>query len=85
MKGKLKFVEVSWMDAHSVATWVDAGETLPSPVACVTRGWLVEDTPTHLVLAGTLSLNRSGVVHGFGEVIAIPKGGFVTKVKRVKG
>ncbi len=82
---KLKFVEVIWADAHSVATWVDVGETLPAPVDCVTRGWLVKDEPGYLVLAGTLSLSPSGKVRGFGEVIAIPKGGFVTKVKRVKG
>ncbi len=80
----LKFVEVTWMDAHSTADWLSVGEELPSPVSCVSRGWLIEDKPTHLVLAGTLSLNLAGNVYGFGEVIAIPKKGFVTKVKRVK-
>ncbi len=84
MTEKLKFVEVSWMDAHSVAEWLDVNEPLPYPVACVSRGWLVKDTKEYLVLAGTLSLTRSGKVYGYGEVIAIPKGGFVKKVRRLK-
>ncbi len=84
MMEKLKFVEVSWLDAHSVATWVDVDEPLPGPGVCVTRGWLVKETKEYLVLAGTLSLNPSGTVYAFGEVITIPKGGFVTKVKRMK-
>ncbi len=84
MTEKLKFVEVNWMDAHSVATWVDVDEPLPSPVACVSRGWLVKETKEYLVLAGTLSLTSSGKVYGFGEVIAIPKKGFVVKMKRMK-
>ncbi len=72
------------MDAHSVAVWVDVGENLPRPVACVTHGWLIEDTAEHVTLAGTLSLNRAGKVHGYGEVISIPKKGFVKKMKGVK-
>ncbi len=84
MTEKLKFVEVNWMDAHSVATWVDDVADYPAPVACVSRGYVVKETDTFLVLAATVSSNPSGTVRGFGEVIAIPKGGFVTKVKRLK-
>ncbi len=80
----MRYVEVEWMDAQSVATWVDAEEVLPAPIACVTRGWLVKETKEFVVLAGTMSLTRSGKPSGFGEVIAIPKGGFVKKVKRLK-
>ncbi len=81
---KLKFVEVCWVDAHSVATWVDDVEDYPEPVACVSRGYVVKETNTFLVLAATVSLNKNGEIRGFGEVIAIPKGGFVTKVRRLK-
>jgi hypothetical protein len=50
----------------------------------VTRGWLVKDNPEYVVLASTLALTERGTVYGCGEVIAIPKGGFVKKIKRMK-
>lgn len=80
----LKYVEVKWMDAHSTAQWVGVDEALPPLVPCVSRGWLIEDKPSHVTLAGTLALNSTGDVSGFGEVISIPRKGFVLKVRKVK-
>ncbi len=72
------------MDAHASAEWIAVGEEFPGLVSCVTRGWLVEDTPKSVTLAGTLSLSPRGTVSGYGEVLVIPKRGFVVKVKKVK-
>ncbi len=84
MTNKFKYVEVAWKDAHSVAEWRGLAE-LPAPAECVTRGWLVRETDKYVVLAGTLLWKEDGGnVELAGEIIAIPKGGFVTKMRRLK-
>ncbi len=80
---KLKYVEVEWADAVSIAAWRDL-ECLPKPARCVTRGWVVKETDTYIVTAGTVMYRKDGTVDVVGELLAIPKAGMVVKTRRLK-
>ncbi len=70
---------VHWMDAISIATWVDA-ERVGTEARCpdiISRGCLLVDTARQIILASTFS-------HGqVGEVIGIPRG-MVVKMERTE-
>ena len=74
---KLRYVEVSWIDAISDSSWLTE-EHFPEPALITTRGWLVKETETYITVAGTLG-------HGgdYGEVITIPKC-WANKVKTLR-
>ncbi len=80
---KLRFVEVEWMDATSIANWKELDD-LPKPARCVTRGWLVQETDKYIVTAGTVLYKDDGSIDEVGELLAIPKAGMVVKVRRLK-
>lgn len=61
------FVEVRWVDAISVSSWV-APEDFPAPMNVLSRGWLVVDLPDYITLASTMHESE------FGEVVTIPRG-----------
>lgn len=73
MRCKWRFVSIDWLDAHSNATWVAIAD-LPKPSRITTRGWLVHETPDHVVVAGSFQHEEDE----FGEVIAIPSGCIVS-------
>ncbi len=77
---RLRFVEVMWDDAVSVATWVDPLKELPAVTKCVSRGWLLHDDKTQVTLASTVQVSNGSDV---GEVLTIPRG-MVQKIRTLK-
>lgn len=70
---KPKTIDVEWIDAGSngeKSGWV-ALKRLPYPITMMTRGFVVKETKTYLVVAGTVPTSKAGKV--VGEVICIPK------------
>lgn len=63
------FLEVEWVDAASNEAWSDASDDM-SPPTMVTRGWLIKETDTYIVLANSLNKNSKD----FGGSNSIPKG-----------
>ncbi len=79
----MKFVEVEWLDAISVAEWRTLSN-LPKPAKCVTRGWVVKEMDDYVVLAGTMLYKEDGSIDEVSELLVIPKRGMVKKMRRVK-
>ncbi len=75
---KVKYVQIEWHDAHSVATWRGPDE-LPHVEPCISRGWLLVENSKEVVLASTVQPNGPDV----GEIIAIPRG-MVKRIRRLK-
>ena len=73
------FIEVKWLDAKFSGEW-EAPDGLVEPGVCYTRGWLVEETDEHLVLASTVGEGADEDVIG---TCAIPKV-MVLKRRRLK-
>ncbi len=80
---KWRFVEVTWMDAVSMAEW-KSQDDLPKPVRCISRGWLVKETKRYLVTAASVVFKEDGSVDEVSELLAIPKAGMVVKVRGLK-
>lgn len=70
------FVEVSWVDAHSVAEWVNTAD-LPKLGRMVTRGWLVAQDEVSVTLAATLDCDADDQI---GDVLVIPLSWVTIKV-----
>lgn len=78
-----KFVEVKWIDSASTSTWSTLKD-LAEPVTILTRGWLVRDEETYVVLAGSRCLKTDHDTEIFGEHITIPRCSFLSKLKVLK-
>lgn len=63
------FVEVEWVDAVSNEAWSASSDDM-SPSTMVTRGWLIKETDTYIVLANSLHKETKD----FGGTNSIPKG-----------
>lgn len=49
-----RFVRVVWEDAQAIALWTRRGDPI-EPQMCETKGHLVEETDTHVIVAATIS------------------------------
>lgn len=79
-----KFVEVVWLDAASHEGWVEVdGDN--EPMQIITRGWLIKETSTYIMLAASLQVDVAATV---GSTQIIPLGMIVSqrelKVTNVK-
>lgn len=72
------FIEVQWVDAASNEAWSDASDDM-SPPTMITRGWLIKETETYIVLANSLHKDTKD----FGGSNSIPKG-MVTSIRKLK-
>lgn len=70
-QNKFPFVEVEWEDALSVVKWSDDLSKIKPPTV-LTRGWLVHESLTYIILAGTIC--QDGPDLGYGELICLPLG-----------
>lgn len=70
-----KFVEVVWNDAASHDGWVQI-DADAEPMQIMTRGWLIKETATYLVLAASLQLDNETTV---GSTQIIPLGMIVSQ------
>lgn len=53
-----KTVEVVWVDSESHPDWTDLKEVLDKKtLTCSSVGYLLEDVPDRIILAGSLNLN----------------------------
>lgn len=69
-------VIVTWHDAHSEPSWIEADDLDGDPYEVVTCGWLVPDgKPAHVVVAQ--SLGADGALDG---VLCVPIGMVVSVV-----
>lgn len=65
-----KFVEVQWLDAVSWSAWHELeGKFKPAPI--ITRGWLIQDKKTYVVLATSMDASQKA---GPGGLWTIPRG-----------
>lgn len=70
----LRYVEVQWLDAAVGDSWVDIKGDADIDVAkCYSRGWVIRQDETQIVVAGTVSLDKDGLVDGANNSIAIPQ------------
>ena len=83
LKVPFKFVEIEWADAHSTDAWVEES-SLPEPAPIISRGWLVKDTKTYVVVAGTIAPAIGKEPMQLGEIIAIPKSWVKGKMRTLK-
>lgn len=78
MKLKLphdRYVEVVWNDAASNDGWVELdGDDTPQQI--ITRGWLIKEYPTYIVLAASLQIGNANTV---GSTQIIPIGMIVSR------
>lgn len=70
-----KYVEVIWNDAASHDGWVEI-DADAEPMQIITRGWLIKEYPTYLVLAASLQLDNITTV---GSTQIIPIGMIVSQ------
>jgi len=70
-----RFVEVVWNDAASNEGWVEL-DADTEPMQIITRGWLIKENTSYLVLAGSLQLDNANTV---GSTQIIPLGMIVSR------
>lgn len=70
-----KFVEVVWNDAASDEGWVDLSAD-SEPMKIITRGWLIKEYPSYIVLAASLQVDNKDTV---GSTQIIPLGMIITQ------
>lgn len=64
------YLEVVWNDAASHDGWVEI-DADAEPMQIITRGWLIKETSTYIVLAASLQLDNATTV---GSTQIIPLG-----------
>lgn len=69
----MRLVMVHWKDIHSASNpWIDCSDAAAmKPIPMITVGWILEDRPDCIVVAGTRSNDDSSLA---GDVNCIPKG-----------
>lgn len=73
---KQRYVEVVWLDANSSEAWQQV-DAVAQTETCVTRGWLIHEDDTSIIVAGTVGLVRGlnpSVIEDVCGTLAIPKG-----------
>jgi len=71
MRERWPFVEVKWRDACRAMGWLSL-DKLPHQIVVLTRGWLIAQDNTEIVVCASIS--GEGEETEFGEIIAVPKG-----------
>lgn len=56
---KFPLVEIKWDDAVTDVGWMDAAEIEPSNEVATTIGFVVKETPKHVVIASTIDADGS--------------------------
>ena len=71
----LRYVEVRWMDANANNAWVSIhGDTDVDAAPCISRGWVMKDDETQIMLCGTVAMDKDGLVSEANNTMAIPRG-----------
>jgi len=70
------YLEVIWNDAASNDGWVDTSDDT-SPIKIISRGWLIKETPTYLVLAAAKHCAEESTT--VGSTQTIPTGMIIKK------
>ncbi len=69
----LRFVEVKWLDAASEASWTSIHDTSIVAAPCISRGWIMRQDETQILLCGTVGFNGDGEVEEANTIISIPR------------
>lgn len=72
---EMRYVEVRWLDASSDNSWVSIhGDDDAGVAPCISRGWVMKDDETQIMLCGTVGMNEKGLVTEANNTMAIPRG-----------
>lgn len=69
----LRYVEVKWLDAASEASWTPIHDTAIVASPCTSRGWVMRQDDTQILLCGTVGFDGDGLVEEANQIISIPR------------
>lgn len=69
----LRFVEVRWLDAAAEASWTSIHDTDIVAAPCISRGWIMRQDETQILLCGTVGMGADGLVEEANAIISIPR------------
>src|SRR6266540_6057098 len=77
--GRVRLVEVEWVDAHVHDRWVGADDLRETaPALCVSVGYLAQDEPEFITLAQSIGTKVAGGVEEYGQPITIPRAALIS-------
>jgi len=78
------YVQVTWSDINSNASWLSLKDALNSKVTiCISTGWLIKkDSDVHIIVSD-VNFNEDGTLGDVGNITTMPSSN-VIKIKKIQ-